>query len=402
MLRTSPAEAGHYVRLRRSTNGIIISHVGTLPRPAELDAICNRYELPGDEQAFTTLVPRIVADIVRRQVDLGIAIVNDGEFGKRGGFSYYAQTRLSGIEGRDMPAPGSRNITGRDAIDFPGYYASRPQPNAAQRADRTRPLNQPMFCTGPIKYIGHGDATFDIDNLRRATDGLDVQPFLSAVAPGTIEHWLWNEHYKTDEELLFAVADAMHEEYKLITDAGILLQIDDPDLPDGWQMFPHMNVGEYRRYAAMRVEALNHALAGVPSEMVRLHVCWGSGHGPHKNDIPLGDIVDLVLAVNAGCYSLEAANPRHEHEWEVWRSVRWPDGKTLMPGVVGHASDVVEHPAVVAHRLIRFAALIGRENVIAGTDCGLGSRVSHPEIAWAKLQALVEGAAVASRSLWSG
>jgi len=388
--------------LRRSTNGIIISHVGTLPRPAELDAICNRYELPGDEQAFTTLVPRIVADIVRRQVDLGIAIVNDGEFGKRGGFSYYAQTRLSGIEGRDMPAPGSRNITGRDAIDFPGYYASRPQPNAAQRADRTRPLNQPMFCTGPIKYIGHGDATFDIDNLRRATDGLDVQPFLSAVAPGTIEHWLWNEHYKTDEELLFAVADAMREEYKLITDAGILLQIDDPDLPDGWQMFPQMNVGEYRRYAAMRVEALNHALAGVPSEMVRLHVCWGSGHGPHKNDIPLGDIVDLVLAVNAGCYSLEAANPRHEHEWEVWRSVRWPDGKTLMPGVVGHASDVVEHPAVVAHRLIRFAALIGRENVIAGTDCGLGSRVSHPEIAWAKLQALVEGAAVASRSLWSG
>jgi 5-methyltetrahydropteroyltriglutamate--homocysteine methyltransferase len=347
-------------------------------------------------------VPGIVADVVKRQIELGIAIVNDGEFGKRGGFSYYAQTRLSGIESHDIPAPGSRNITGRDAIDFPGYYATRSQPNSAQRADRTRPLNQPMFCTGPITYVGHADATFDIDNLRRATAGLDVQPFLSAVAPGTIEHWLWNEHYKTDEEFLFAVADAMREEYRLITDAGILLQIDDPDLPDGWQMFPGMNVAEYRRYAALRVEALNHALAGVPPDLVRLHVCWGSGHGPHKNDIPLDDIVDLVLQVNAGCYSVEAANPRHEHEWDVWRRTPWPDGKTLMPGVVGHASDVVEHPQLVAQRLIRFAALVGRENVIAGTDCGLGSRVSHPEIAWAKLQALVEGAGLASRALWSG
>lgn len=388
--------------VRRSTNGIIISHVGTLPRPGELEAICNRYELPRDERAFTTLVPRLVTDVVKRQVEMGVAIVNDGEFGKRGGFSYYAQTRLSGIESRDVPAPGSRNITGRDAIDFPGYYATRPPPNAAQRGDRTRPLNQPMFCTGPIEYVGHADATFDIDNLLRATAGLDVQPFLSAVAPGTIEHWLWNEHYKTDEALLFAVADAMREEYTLITDAGILLQIDDPDLPDGWQMYPEMDVAAYRRYAALRVEALNHALAGVPPDMVRLHVCWGSGHGPHKNDIPLADIVDLVLQVNAGCYSVEGANPRHEHEWDVWRSTRWPEGKTLMPGVVGHASDVVEHTQLVAQRLIRFAALIGREHVIAGTDCGLGSRVSHPEIAWAKLQALVDGAALASRALWSG
>jgi 5-methyltetrahydropteroyltriglutamate--homocysteine methyltransferase len=167
-------------------------------------------------------------------------------------------------------------------------------------------------------------------------------------------------------------------------------------------MFPQMEVVEYRRYAALRVEALNHALSGVPPEMVRLHVCWGSGHGPHKNDIPLGDIVDLVLQVNAGCYSLESANPRHEHEWEVWRSTRWPEGKTLMPGVVGHATDVIEHPQLVAQRLIRFAALIGRENVIAGTDCGLGSRVSHPEIAWARLQALVDGAELASKALWSG
>jgi 5-methyltetrahydropteroyltriglutamate--homocysteine methyltransferase len=248
-----------------------------------------------------------------------------------------------------------------------------------------------------LRYVGYDDARFDIDNVRRASAGFDVQPFLSAVAPGTVEHWLWNAHYRTDEELLFAIADAMHEEYKLITDAGVMLQIDDPDLPDGWQMFPQISVEQYRAYAELRVEALNHALRGIAPERVRLHVCWGSGHGPHKNDIPLRDIVDLVLRVRAGCYSVEAANARHEHEWEVWRDVRLPEGKTLMPGVVGHASDVIEHPELVAQRLIRFAELVGADRVIAGTDCGLGSRVGHPEIAWAKLAALVEGAAMASR-----
>jgi 5-methyltetrahydropteroyltriglutamate--homocysteine methyltransferase len=376
---------------------IITSHVGTLPRPEELDAICRRYELPQDEAAFVSLIPRVVNDVVRRQAELGIAIVNDGEFGKRGGFSYYAQTRLSGIETSDHSAAfPARDITGRDALEFPGYYTARATtpPSAGNRA---RPLNQPVSCTGPLRYVGYDDARFDIDNVRRASAGLDVQPFLSAVAPGTVEHWLWNAHYRTEEELLFAIADAMHEEYKLITDAGVMLQIDDPDLPDGWQMFPQMSVEQYRAYAELRVEALNHALRGIAPERVRLHVCWGSGHGPHKNDIPLRDIVDLVLRVRAGCYSVEAANARHEHEWEVWRDVRLPEGKTLMPGVVGHASDVIEHPELVAQRLIRFAELVGADRVIAGTDCGLGSRVGHPEIAWAKLAALVEGAAMASR-----
>jgi len=387
--------------MRRSTHGIITSHVGTLPRPEALDEICTRYELPRDDMSFTSVVPGMVADVVRRQADLGLAIVNDGEYGKRGGFSYYAQTRLTGIETRERgPAPPARNITGRDAIEFPGFYAARRQDAVAKGAGRPRPLNQPMFCTGPLKYIGHRDAQFDIDNLLRAADGLDLQPFLSAVAPGTIEHWLWNEHYGTDEDFLFAIADTMHEEYKMITDAGILLQIDDPDLPDGWQMYPDMTVEGYRAYAELRVEALNHALGDVPPDMVRLHVCWGSGHGPHKNDIPLRHIVDLVLKVHAGCYSVEAANARHEHEWEVWQDVRLPDGKTLMPGVVGHATDVVEHPELVAQRLVWFARLVGRENVIAGTDCGLGSRVGHPEIAWAKLQALIEGADLASKALW--
>jgi 5-methyltetrahydropteroyltriglutamate--homocysteine methyltransferase len=368
------------------------SHVGTLPRPDALDALCARYELPRDAEAFAAAVPGMIAEVVRRQADLGLAIVNDGEFGKKGGFSYYAQARLSGVESRAPElTPERRDITARDAIDFPGYCQAR------------RPsINRPMFCVGPLKYTGHADLQLDIHNILRAVKGLDVQPFLSAVAPGTIEHWLWNEHYRTDEECLFAIAEAMHEEYEAITAAGILLQIDDPDLPDGWQMYPDMTVERYRTYAHRRVEALNHALRGIPPTMVRLHVCWGSGHGPHANDIPLRDIVDLVLKVHAGCYSVEAANGRHEHEWEVWRDVRLPDGKMLMPGVVGHASDVVEHPELVAQRIVRFAGVVGRDNVIAGTDCGLGSRVGHPEIAWAKLRALIEGARLATKTLWRG
>jgi 5-methyltetrahydropteroyltriglutamate--homocysteine methyltransferase len=384
---------------RAESRRIRCSHVGTLPRPPRLEEICGRYELPVDEAAFAALVPGMVADIVRAQAARGVGIVNDGEFGKKGGFSYYAQTRLSGIEPRPLEqAPPARDITGRDARDFPGFFeARRTSVQQARRGPRT--LNQPMFCTGPLTFIGQADAQFGIDNLLAATRGLDVQPFLSAVAPGTIEHWLWNEHYATDRELLFAIADAMHEEYTMITGAGILLQIDDPDLPDGWQMYPEMTVEQYRTYAGLRVEALNHALRGIPEEQVRLHVCWGSGHGPHKNDIPLRDIVDLVLKVRVGCYSLEAANVRHEHEWDVWQDVTLPEGKMLMPGVVGHATDVVEHPELVAQRLVRFGRLVGPDRIVAGSDCGLGGRVGHPEIAWAKLESLVEGARLAELQL---
>jgi len=243
---------------------IPVSHVGTLPRPDSLERICARHEIPRDNTEFASIIPGLVTDVVRRQVDLGVSIVNDGELGKKGGFTYYAQTRLSGIERRAPEhAPLARSITARDERDFPGYYT-------AQRAGLTaggsgpRPLSEPMVCTGPVRYTGHADLRFDIDNLLRASRGLDVQPFLSAVAPGTIEHWLWNEHYRTAEELLFAVADAMHEEYKAIVDAGIVVQIDDPDLPDGWQMDPQMTLAQYRGYARLRVEALNHALRGIP------------------------------------------------------------------------------------------------------------------------------------------
>jgi len=257
-----------------------------------------------------------------------------------------------------------------------------------------------MFCTGPIAYIGQAGVRSDVENLRAAMQSNDAEAYLPAIAPGTIEHWLVNEHYRSEEEFLFAIADAMHEEYKAITDAGFILQIDDPDLPDAWQVFPEMSVTDYRKYAEVRVEAINHGLRGLPESQVRLHVCWGSGHGPHRNDIPLRDIVDIILKVRAECVSIEASNPVHEHEWRVWEDVKLPDGKSLMPGVVGHVTDLIEHPRLVADRLVRYAKLVGRENVIAGTDCGIGSRVSHPEIAWAKLDALAEGARLATKELW--
>jgi 5-methyltetrahydropteroyltriglutamate--homocysteine methyltransferase len=258
----------------------------------------------------------------------------------------------------------------------------------------------PFMATGPLTYIGQDAVATDIKRLKDACEGLDVEPYLPAIAPGTIEHWLWRgEHYQSDEEFLFAIADVMHEEYKAITDAGVVLQIDDPDLPDGWQMYPDMTVTEYRKYAELRVEAINHALRGVPEELVRLHVCWGSMHGPHRDDIALEDLIDLIFKVPAECYSIEAANPRHEHEWDVFEDVKLPEGKSLMPGVVGHTSNTIEHPELVAQRLVRYANLVGRENVIAGTDCGLGNRV-HAEVVWAKLEDMAKGAELATKELW--
>jgi 5-methyltetrahydropteroyltriglutamate--homocysteine methyltransferase len=385
--------------MRRSSDRILVSHAGTLPRPDDLAELMAAGPEAGE--AFDQRLPSAVRDVVRQQAEIGIDIVNDGEFSKRGGFSGYVRERLRGIEQRTfLPGeePTPRDVTGRDKRDFPaafaagiGWFRNRARSNVA---------NQPFFCTGPLEYVDSA-VQQDIARLKKAVEGLDVEPYLPAVTPGTVEHWLWNEYYPDDEALLFAVADALHQEYKAITDAGFVLQLDDPDLPDGWQMFPEMSVQDYRKYAALRVEALNHALRGIPEDQVRLHICWGSGHGPHTNDIPLSDIVDIVLKVPAACYSVEAANPRHEYEWRVWESGVLPSGKSLMPGVVGHATDVVEHPQTVADRLVRYAKIVGRENVIAGTDCGIGSRVGHPEIAWAKLKSLVDGARLASKELWT-
>ena len=389
--------------MRRSTSRILVSHAGTLPRPADLQALFEAG--PSRRAEFTSRLPSAVAEVVRQQATLGIDMVNDGELSKLN-FSHYARERLRGLE---QPPEGAsqgsaRNIVARDARDYPEFHAlggGRLRRAAGPRLPGGN-VNPTVVCTAPLEYVGQQATAADIAAMKSALQGLDgqVEGFLPAIAPGTIEHWLFNQHYASDEAFLYAIAEAMHHEYKAITDAGLNLQIDDPDLPDGWQMFPEMSVDDYRRYASLRVEALNHALRGIPAEQVRLHVCWGSGHGPHYNDIPLEHIVDLILRVDAQVYSIEAANPRHDHEWRIWRETKLPEGKSLMPGVVGHATDIIEHPRLVADRLVRYAELVGKDNLMAGTDCGIGSRVFNAEIAWGKLGALVEGARLASRELW--
>src|SRR6266705_2028326 len=345
---------------------ILTTHAGALPRSPELrEMIFARAEgKPYDKDALASKLRDEVAGVVRKQLDCGVDSVNDGELGKTN-FTNYVRERLAGFEMRDYrpgvdPAP--LDITARDAKDFPRYFAG-----------------------------GRG----------ALTGAKAAEAFLPANTPGTIEHWLRNEYYPREEAFVGAIAEAMRSEYKAIVDAGFLLQIDDPDLPDGWQMYPDMSVRDYRKYATLRVDAINHALRGIPREKVRLHVCWGSFHGPHRSDIPLKDIVDIIFRVRASSYSIEASNPVHEHEWRVFEEVKPPEGAVLIPGVVGHCCDFIEHPELVAQRLLRYAKLLGRENVMGGTDCGLGPRVGSPEIAWAKLEALAQGARLASRRLWT-
>jgi 5-methyltetrahydropteroyltriglutamate--homocysteine methyltransferase len=374
----------------RSNGRIRVTHQGTLPRSEELRTLV-RARGSGqayDAGALAQQLTAAVADVVRRQVDIGIDSINDGEQSKTT-FSDYVTTRLGGLA--PTPEVYYSPITGRDRRDFPDYHQRN-------RLGGTRHVYQ---CVGPIGYTGQAQVQTDIDNLRAAIAGLDVeQAYLPAVAPGSIEHWLRNTHYASEEEFLYAIADAMHHEYRAIVEAGLIVQIDDPDLADGWQVEPDLDLAEYRRRARLRTEVLNHALRGLPSDRIVLHMCWGSGKGPHTNDLPLSEFVDIVLSVNAGAYSIEAANPRHEWEWEVWQDVKLPDGKVLIPGVVAHCTDHVEHPRLIAQRLVRYARLVGRENVMAGSDCGLGTRVGDPLICWAKLQASVEGARLASRELW--
>jgi 5-methyltetrahydropteroyltriglutamate--homocysteine methyltransferase len=405
--------------MQRSTDRIRVSHAGALPRPGDLQRLFEGG--PDAAEEFQQALPGAVTEVVDHQVKAGVDVVNDGEISKRGLFIGYIRDRMAGFEPRRF-APGTyqppnAGVTGRDQRDFPGFFAAGlggfrfgpaarpgPAPGATAAGDHPEPAGTTAYiCTAPLAYTGADRARADIKRLTAAVaahEGEGLEAYLPAITPGTVEHWLHDEYYPDTESFLFAVADVLHEEYRLITEAGLILQVDDPDLPDGWQMFPDMTVPDYRRYAALRIEALNHALRGLPEDQIRLHICWGSHHGPHRDDIPLRDLIDLVLTVRAGCYSVEGANPRHEHEYALWEDVTLPEGKLLMPGVVGHSSDIVEHPELVAQRLIRFASLVGRENVIAGTDCGLGGRVGHPEIVWAKLTDLAEWARIASRRLW--
>jgi 5-methyltetrahydropteroyltriglutamate--homocysteine methyltransferase len=387
--------------MKRSSERILTTHAGALPQPEDLKQMHTAKigGQPLDEAAFAKRVRSAVAETVKKQIDCGLDIINDGEVGKSN-FSRYARDRLSGfIEREAKPEDHVSSIFARDMMEFGTYFNKRLGTVRGENVKR-------VFCNGPLKYIGQKSLQLEIEDFQAGLQGQEYEEaFLPAIAPGTIEHWMKNDYYPTDEAYLVGIADAMHEEYKAIVDAGFLLQIDDPDLPDGWQFMSQMTVPEYRKYAELRVDALNHGLRDIPPEKVRFHTCWGSYHGPHKYDIPLRDIVDLILKVRANTISIEAANPRHEHEWQVWEDVKLPDGKILIPGVVAHTTNLVEHPELIAWRITTYGRLVGRENVIAGTDCGFSQgaftpRVHH-SIMWAKLQALAEGAALATKQLWA-
>jgi len=405
--------------MRASTDRILATHVGSLPRPDDLIE-ANRAREAGeayDESRFQQDLRTGVAAVVRRQQDLGIDVPGDGEFGKSmghrvnyGAWMSYCYHRLGGLDlrGPDMhdlaprrSSPGHLVLTSfadrRDRMRFAAAYAD-PESGITTGP---RPATGPV-CVGPLRYTGGDAIRTDIANFKAALDAAGVaEGFMTAIAPGSTTR-MGNAYYKTDEEFLFAAADAMREEYRAIVEAGLILQLDDPALATNWDMInPEPAVDEYRKYAMMQVAALNHAISGLPRERIRFHLCWGSWHGPHTTDIPLRDVVEVMLAVNAHAYSFEAGNVRHEHEWKVWQEVKLPDDRLILPGVVSHATNVVEHPELVAERIQRFADLVGRERVIASTDCGLGGRV-HPQIAWAKLEALAQGAALATRRLWRG
>jgi 5-methyltetrahydropteroyltriglutamate--homocysteine methyltransferase len=302
--------------------------------------------------------------------------------------------------------PATSRHSTRERDEFPEFYGEMDKLGTLFFVPGEKPMppmTERVVARGPVKSRGPEAINREIDTFKAAIarSGAKVEEaFIALLAPGWLDHFIWNEYYKSEEEFLFALAEAMRVEYRAVVDAGFVLQIDDPGLPDWWDMLkPEPTVEAYRKFAKLRIDAVNHALAGIPEDKVRYHLCWGSWHGPHTHDLPLEHIVDLILTVKAKTYSFEAGNVRHEHEWRVWQSAKLPADKMLMPGVVSHATNLVEHPQLVADRILRYAAIVGRENVIAGTDCGLGGRV-HPDLAWAKLKVLAEGAELASKSLW--
>ena len=368
------------------------THVGALQRPPEAEAAL--VGEAGEEQ-----LAKAVAEVVRKQAEIGIDIVNDGEFGKSI-WQWYVTERLGGVDRTEHEAPPLRGRDFTEFADFYSYAQSTPDvlffgtDRAFWQSIATRPV-----CVGPIVYKPEA-VQRDIANLKAALEGVEVaDAFMPAVAPASIEVDMANEYDSTQDELLWALADAMREEYRAIIEAGFQLQVDDAWVPALWDHDPNLDKETYRRFCKSRIEALNHALEGLPQERIRYHLCWGSWHGPHASDIPLADIVDLMLEVDAGIYSIEAANVRHEHEYHLWETVKLPDGKKLAPGVVTHSTNLIEHPELVAERIVRFADRVGRDNVIASTDCGMGSRI-HPQLGWAKLGTLVEGARLASERLW--
>jgi 5-methyltetrahydropteroyltriglutamate--homocysteine methyltransferase len=397
---------------------ILTTHAGSLIRPPDLLAVLSAMERgePYDEQQYAESLSRAVADTVRSQVEAGIDVVDDGEMGKSSWITYLYE-RTSGIEPRMVETEGGRIYPpSRDRLAYPDFYVEHDRQQAEEAFESmgmVMPetgedgphLTRRYFCTGPLVYNSSA-LERDIANLKQALAAVDaVDTFLPVVAPASA-YWLDNEHYESEEAFVFALADVLREEYTRIVEAGFLVQVDDAVLVHEYDsvLSEGGSIEDYRKWAELRVEATNHALSGIPEDRVRYHVCYGSWHGPHAFDPPLADVIDLVLRVKARYYSIEMANSRHEHEWQLWEDVKLPEGKVLIPGVVTHHTNVVEHPQLVAQRLTRLARVVGRENVMGGTDCGFAQgaflRRVHPSIQWAKLRALAEGAELATRELW--
>jgi 5-methyltetrahydropteroyltriglutamate--homocysteine methyltransferase len=414
----------------QSTGRIRTTHVGSLVRPAELVSFLKKQQnhLPYDSAAYEECLRRSVAEVVKGQAEVGIDIVSDGEFGKSISWSRYVLERISGFEERVDSTAGFRPaIAGKDRKDFTEFYDEYEAAQGFAGMGKDSARLGTWVITGPIAYIGHQALQRDIANLKAAMKQADagafsgkvgtgfpqkmrpsnesMHGFLPVVAPASVVPSRKDEHYRNEEEALFSIAEALREEYKAIVDAGLTVQIDDAFLASSYDvMVPPRSLADYRKWAAVRVEAVNHALQGIPEEKARYHLCWGSWNGPHTNDVAIKDIIDLVLRIRVGGYSLEMANPRHEHEWRVWEKVKLPNRRVLIPGLVSHSTNVVEHPELVAERIVRLAKLVGREHVIASTDCGFAqgpfTRRVHPSIMWAKLRAVVEGARLATRELW--
>ena len=389
--------------MKRSTDRILTTFVGSLPRPQDLIEFLTAKETgqPYNSQGFEARAKSAVAEIVRKQSEAGIDVVSDGEQAKPG-FVAYISERLTGFEPRPAPPRAGPWVGSREIADFPEYY----EWYSRWRGASVTPSSTALICTGPITYKGHEAVKRDIENFKAALQGATVEEaFMPATSPANIEGARKNEHYPDAEAYLYAIADAMREEYRAIVEAGLLLQVDDPRLVTYYNSTPGATVEQCRKWAEPRVEALNHALKGIPAEKVRFHTCYGINIGPRVNDLGLKDIVDIMLKVNAGAYSFEAGNPRHEHEWRVWETVKLPEDKVLIPGVITHTSNIVEHPELIAERLMNYAKIVGRENILAGSDCGFSSQATaepeiHPTVVWAKFKAMAEGARLATKQLW--
>ncbi|MCP3424944.1 cobalamin-independent methionine synthase II family protein [Rothia sp. AR01] len=394
-----------------SSDRIRTTHVGSLPRPTALrEANAARRDGSLSEEDFRSVLTRSVDEVVARQVEIGLDTVNDGEYGHAmagtvdyGAWWHYSFARTGGLDVVDgvtfdeiLKTPGNGRYNSfavrRDWTRFADFYAELELGND--------PSREFPIATGPLTYEGGDAVAADIRNLTGAVERSGAsEAFVAALSPGSASR-IGNRHYATDEEFIYAWADVLHEEYKAITDAGLIVQLDDPSIAEAWdQLNPEPTIEEYLRFNRLAIEAANYALRGIPEEQVRFHLCWGSWHGPHTTDIEIKHLIESLFTIDAGAYSFEAANVRHAHEWKDWEGVKLPEGKLILPGVVSHSTNVVEHPELVAQRIEQYASVVGRENVIASTDCGLGGRI-HPEIAEAKLRSLTEGARIASGRLF--